>query len=42
MLNCKFYDETGTIDVTKENIGYDYRDVIVPAEKKTIQYLARN
>jgi len=34
--------EEGLVDFTQENIGYDYRDVIVPAVKPNFTYFATN
>lgn len=33
MINCRYFDDTNTLDPTTENVGYDYRDVIAPAVK---------
>lgn len=32
LVNCRNFDETNTVNAKSENVGYDYRDVIVPAK----------
>lgn len=43
LINCRYFDETNSVDVKTENVGYDYRDVIEPAENpKNFSYVASN
>ena len=35
-------DETSSADATSENVGYDYRDVVVPPVKPNFTYIAEN
>ncbi len=41
-INCRNFDETNSIAVNEENVGYDYRDVLIPAKKPEFKYLAQN
>jgi hypothetical protein len=46
LLNCRNFDDTAMVkDPSAENLGYEYRDVIVPATKpppESFNYLAVN
>lgn len=42
-VNCRdMMEDSNGIDIRTENVGYQYRDVIVPAEKPKFTYLASN
>lgn len=46
MLNCRNFDDTKTVaDPSSENLGYEYRDVVVkaaPPPKESFKYVAEN
>lgn len=42
-INCRFFDDTNSVNVRTENVGYDYRDVIEAPENPTnFTYIASN
>ncbi|CDW82059.1 ef hand family protein [Stylonychia lemnae] len=42
ILTCKYTDEVSSINSKSENIGYQYRDVVQPAQVPEFQYTAVN
>ena len=42
LLICQGYDETGFVDVVRENVGYEYRDVVKPPTYEPFSYVATN
>jgi hypothetical protein len=43
LLNCRYFDDTNTVNLRSENLGYEYRDVIEPAENPgNFNYVAYN
>lgn len=41
-LICQTIDESGFVDVSTENVGYAYRDVVVPPAYAPFAYIATN
>jgi hypothetical protein len=43
LINCRFFDETNSVNVKSENVGYEYRDVIdAPMNPGNFEYIAHN
>jgi hypothetical protein len=43
LVNCRYFDDTNSVDVRTENVGYEYRDVIeAPVNPGNFEYIAHN
>ena len=41
-INCRQVDETGLVEVSREEVGYEYRDVIKEPEFVPFSYVSQN
>ena len=41
-LICQVQDETGLLDIHRENVGYAYRDVVKAPQYDPFKYIATN
>ncbi len=43
VVNCRYFDDTNTVNVRSENLGYEYRDVMeAPENPGNFSYIASN
>lgn len=41
-LTCRSIDDTGVVELNQQNVGYQYRDVVVPPQEVQFNYVATN